>query len=285
MYDTIVIGAGPAGISAAVYLKRFNYNPLIIYKDNGILGKTTYIDNYYGFEHIKGSELAEKGLDQAKSLGIDIVQDEVTSIEYDANGFKVTTKENSYIATTVFLATGKSRNKLLVKGIKEFDGKGISYCAICDGFFYRGKKLGLIGSGAFAEGEYETLKKFSDDITLFTNGEDTSIDCKNIVKDKIVSVYGNELVEGIETENNKYQLDGIFIAYGTANAVSFAKHLGLQLDAQDNIVTKDYMTNIPGIFAGGDVIGGLLQVAKAVSDGASASLEIKKYLNNRKSHN
>ncbi len=285
MYDTIVIGAGPAGISAAVYLKRFNYNPLIIYKDNGTLGKTTYIDNYYGFEHIKGSELAEKGLDQAKSLGIDIVQDEVTSIEYDANGFKVTTKEKSYISTTVFLATGKSRNKLLVKGIKEFDGKGISYCAICDGFFYRGKKLGLIGSGAFAEGEYETLKKFSDDITLFTNGEDTSIDAKNIVKDKIVSVYGNELVEGIETENNKYQLDGIFIAYGTANAVSFAKHLGLQLDAQDNIVTKDYMTNIPGIFAGGDVIGGLLQVAKAVSDGASASLEIKKYLNNRKSHN
>lgn len=285
MYDTIIIGAGPAGVSAAIYLKRFNYNPLIIYKDLGTLGKTTYIDNYYGFEHIKGSELAQKGLDQAKSLGIDIVNDEVTSIEYDTLGFNVTTKESSYIGTTVYLATGKSRNGLLVKGIKEFEGKGISYCAICDGFFYREKKLGLIGSGAFAEGEYEILKKFSSDITIFTNGSDTTIASEKIVKDKIVSVYGNELVEGIETENNKYALDGLFIAYGTANAQSFAKHLGLQLDDKDNIVTKDYMTNIPGIFAGGDVIGGLLQVAKAVSDGANASLEIKKYLTNKKSHN
>lgn len=285
MYDTIIIGAGPAGVSAAIYLKRFNYNPLIIYKDLGTLGKTTYIDNYYGFEHIKGSELAQKGLDQAKSLGIDIVNDEVTSIEYDALGFKVTTKESSFNGTTVYLATGKSRNGLLVKGIKEFEGKGISYCAICDGFFYRGKKLGLIGSGAFAEGEYEILKKFSSDITLFTNGEDTAMKADKIVKDKIVSVYGHELVEGIETEDNKYALDGLFIAYGTANAQSFAKHLGLHLDDKDNIVTEDYMTNIPGIFAGGDVIGGLLQVAKAVSDGANASLEIKKYLASKKSHN
>lgn len=285
MYDTIIIGAGPAGVSAAIYLKRFNYNPLIIYKDFGTLGKTTYIDNYYGIEHIKGSELAEKGLNQAKSLGIDIVNDEVTSIEYDALGFKVITKESSFVATTVFLATGKARNKLLVKGIKEFEGKGISYCAICDGFFYRGKKLGLIGNGAFAEGEYETLKKFTSDITLFTNGLDTTIKADKIVSEKIVSIYGSELVSGIETENNKYDLDGIFIAYGTANAQSFAKHLGLQLDSQDNIVTKDYMTNIPGIFAGGDVIGGLLQVSKAVSDGANASLEIKKYLMSKKSHN
>lgn len=106
-----------------------------------------------------------------------------------------------------------------------------------------------------------------------------------IVKDKIVSVYGHELVEGIETEDNKYALDGLFIAYGTANAQSFAKHLGLHLDDKDNIVTEDYMTNIPGIFAGGDAIGGLLQVAKAVSDGANASLEIKKYLASKKSHN
>ncbi len=285
MYDTIVIGAGPAGVSAAVYLKRFNYNPLIIYKDSGTLGKTHYIDNYYGFYHVTGEELQTKGLEQARTLEIDIVNDEVISIEYDSKGFLVKTKESSFIASTVFIATGKARNKLLVNGLKELEGKGVSYCAICDGFFYRGKKLGLIGSGAFAKSEYEILKKFTDDITVFTNGEETLIECDKIVKDKIVSIYGSEMLEGVETINNKYELDGLFIAYGTASAISFAKHLGLVLDKQDNIVVNDFKTNIDGIYAGGDVVGGLLQVAKASADGAEAAIEIKKYLTDKRSHN
>lgn len=282
MYDTIIIGNGPAGISAAIYLKRFNFNPLVIGKDLGSLGYTSYIDNYYGFDHIKGTDLILKGIEQAKNLGIDVVNDEVIVIEYGANGYIVKAKGNTYEGTSVFLATGKTRNKLNVKNLQAFEGKGVSYCAICDGFFYRNKRLGIVGSGDFMKNELDTLKKFTKDIIIFTNGETTDQEGFTVVNDKIVSLYGEDNLNGVETEHGKYDLDGLFIAYGTANAVSFAKHLGLVLDSQNNIVVKDFQTNIPGIFAGGDVIGGLLQVSKAVGDGANASIEIKKYIQRKK---
>ena len=283
MYDTIIIGNGPAGISGAIYLKRFNLNPLVIGKDLGALAKSDYIDNYYGVPHIKGSDLIKTGIAQAKSLGIEVLTDEVVSIEYAAKGFIVKTINNSYEAKTVFLTTGKTRTTLLAKNLKEYEGKGISYCAICDGFFYRGKKLGLVGNSHFMKSELEVLKKFTSDITIFTNGLECDLKNENIVKDKIVSFTGNEdHVTGLDTELNHYDLDGVFIAIGSASAFSFAKHLGLVLDSQNNIVVSDYQTNIPGIFAGGDIIGGFPQVAKAVSDGALASIEIKKYLSNLK---
>jgi thioredoxin reductase (NADPH) len=282
MYDTIIIGNGPAGISAAIYLKRFNFNPLVIGKDLGSLGYTSYIDNYYGFDHIKGTDLILKGIEQAKNLGIDVVNDEVIAIEYGTNCYIVKTKGNTYEGTSVFLATGKARNKLNVKNLQAFEGKGVSYCAICDGFFYRNKRLGIVGSGDFMKNELDTLKKFTKDIIIFTNGETTDQEGFTVVNDKIVSLYGEDDLSGVETEHGKYDLDGLFIAYGTANAVSFAKHLGLVLDSQNNIVVKDFQTNIPGIFAGGDVIGGLLQVSKAVGDGANASIEIKKYIQSKK---
>jgi thioredoxin reductase (NADPH) len=282
MYDTIIIGNGPAGISAAIYLKRFNFNPLVIGKDLGSLGYTSYIDNYYGFDHIKGTDLILKGIEQAKNLGIDVVNDEVIAIEYGTNCYIVKAKGNTYEGTSVFLATGKARNKLNVKNLQAFEGKGVSYCAICDGFFYRNKRLGIVGSGDFMKNELDTLKKFTKDIIIFTNGETTDQEGFTVVNDKIVSLYGEDNLSGVEAEHGKYDLDGLFIAYGTANAVSFAKHLGLVLDSQNNIVVKDFQTNIPGFFAGGDVIGGLLQVSKAVGDGANASIEIKKYIQSKK---
>ena len=284
MYDTIVIGNGPAGITAAIYLKRFNYNPLVIGKDLGALENSGYIDNYYAVPHIKGSELIQKGIDQAKEFGIDVVNDEVISIEYGENGgFSVKALNNTYEGKTIFLATGKARARVIAKNLKEYEGKGISYCAICDGFFYRGKKLGIIGNSHFMENELDTLRKFTKDITIFTNGLDTNVNDLPVVKDKIVSFVGDSNhLTGIDTENNHYDLDGVFIAIGSANAFSFAKHLGLVMDDQQNIVVKDFQTNIPGIFAGGDVIGGLPQVAKSVGDGACAAVEIKKYLTSSK---
>ncbi|MCR5787186.1 MAG: FAD-dependent oxidoreductase [Acholeplasmatales bacterium] len=279
MFDTIIIGNGPAGISAAIYLKRFNYNPLVIAKDNGALGKSSYIDNYYGIPHIKGTDLVDAGIAQAKSLGIEVLEEEVISIDYGAKGYTVNTKENHYDGLTVFLATGKARNSLILKGLNEYEGKGVSYCAICDGFFFRNKKLAVIGEGDFMQNELETLLKFTKDITVFTNGQTTNSDYENIVTDKLVEIIGdNEHVTAIKTDKNEYDVDGIFIAYGSANAVSFAKHMGLVTDSQNNLIVKDFQTNIKGIFAGGDVIGGLLQVSKAVSDGANAAIEIKKYL-------
>ncbi len=280
MYDTIVIGNGPAGISGAIYLKRFNYNVLVIGKDLGALEGNHYIDNYYGLKHIKGSDLINAGIDQAKDLGVDVLKDEVVAIEYASNGFVVKTIENTYECKTIFLTAGKPRTKLSITNLKEYEGKGISYCAICDGFFFRNKKIGIVGNSFYMKNELEVLKKFSTDITVFTNGLECDLnDGTKIVNEKIVSFTGNsEKLTGLETSSNHYDLDACFIAIGSANATSFAKHLGLQIDEKDNIVVKDFMTNIPGIFAGGDIIGGLAQVSKAVCDGALASMEIKKYL-------
>lgn len=283
MYDTIVIGNGPAGISGAIYLKRFNYNVLVIGKDLGALEGDHYIDNYYGLKHIKGSDLINSGIEQARDLGIEVLKDEVVAIEYGAAGFVVKTINSSYEAKTVFLTAGKPRTKLLIGSLKEYEGKGVSYCAICDGFFFRNKKIGIVGNSYYMKNELEVLKKFSSDITVFTNGLDSDVSDIEVVKDKLVTFTGDGTkLTGLDTINAHYDLDACFIAIGSANATSFAKHLGLQIDEKDNIVVNNFMTNIPGIFAGGDIIGGLAQVSKAVCDGALASLEIKKYLSNLK---
>ena len=134
------------GISAGIYLKRSNYNVLIIGKDGGALEKTKTIDNYYGFSNtISGKELLEQGLEQAKRLGVLLETDEVLSIEKD-NYFTIETRNNIYQSKTVILATGTNRNTPKIKGIKELEGKGVSYCAICDAFFYRNKEVAVLGS-------------------------------------------------------------------------------------------------------------------------------------------
>lgn len=280
IYDAIVIGYGPAGISCAIYLKRFNWNVLVVGKDNGALDKTSYIDNYYGLSHISGKQLIASGIKQAQDLGIEVVTDEVLQIN-NLDKFKVECKQHIYVGKAIFLATGKSRTNINIKNIKEFEGKGISYCAICDGFLYRGKKIGIIGSGEYMKKELETLTRFTKDITVFSNGDDIQLDDYNVVTEQILTFYGDKKLKGLTTTIKDYELDGVFIAIGSANTLSFAKHIGLIIDEKDNLVVDKYQTNIEGIFSGGDAIGGLLQVVKAANDGAFASMEINKYLKNK----
>ena len=276
-YDTVVIGNGPCGISCAIYLKRYGYNPLVIGKDKGALEKAHLIENYYGIMPISGSELVDLGIKQAKELGIDIITDEVLSIEF-GDGYNVHTKNDVFNAKTIMLALGASRNRLLKA--EKFEGAGVSYCATCDGFFYRKKKTAIIGSGEYMAHELEVLKNIIPDLTIFTDGEELAVDVKDIpiVKEKIVSFNGEEHLESITTSDNTYEVYGCFIAKGSASGVTIAKHLGLAIEGNYITVDKDMMTNISGIFAGGDIIGGLLQVSKAVSDGAIAATSISKYL-------
>lgn len=280
IYDAIIIGSGPSGISCAIYLKRFNRNILVIGKDKGALEKTTYIDNYYGINHITGEQLIDLGIKQAQSLEIEVINDEVLQINNGIN-FTVECKNHIYNAKTIFLGTGKARTKVNIDNAQLFDGKGISYCAICDGFLYRSKKIGIIGSGEYMKKELETLKRFSSDITIFTNGEELILDNYNIVKEKIISFYGEKKLKGIKTINKDYELDAVFIAIGSANTILFAKHIGLIVDEKDNLVVDNFQTNVKGIFSGGDAIGGLLQIVKATSDGAHAAIEMNKYLKNK----
>lgn len=278
-YDTIIIGKGPAGISAAIYLKRYNLNPLVIGYGLGALETPTKIENYYGFDSIDGKELISKGIQQAKKLDIEVVDDEVLGIAFE-DDYCVTTKNAKYNGKTIFLATGKNRVKLKALNVKQFEGKGISYCATCDGFFYRKKRIAVVGSKDYMLQELKALENFTKDITVFTDGMPLEVDVDYpVVLDKIISFNGDDTLKEISVKGKAYPADAAFIAVGSAQALDFCKHLGIIVDELNYIkVDENFMTNIPGVFAGGDVIGGLLQISKAVSDGANAAGKIKQYI-------
>ena len=278
-YDAIIIGKGPAGISASLYLARAGYRVLVVGKDGGALERAEKIENYYGFpDPLTGAELVNRGIGQATRLGVTVVSDEVTGISLE-DSLQVKTPRGEYRAKTVLLATGKSRISLKVPGFEEYRGRGISFCAICDGFFYRGKRLGIIGTGDYAAAEFNELLHFTKDLTLFTNGE--PISSTNfpanmaVVTERILSFTGEGKLEAIVTDGieggSVYSVDGFFVAIGTAGAADFAAKIGIEVKGTDIVVDGEHMTNVPGVFAAGDCIGGYLQVAKAVADGALAA--------------
>ncbi len=279
MYDITIIGLGPAGVSAALYLHRFNFKVLLVGSKESNLTYAKAIDNYYGVKSITGKELFEIGISQAVDLGVDVKFEEVLSIE-NIGHFEVKTANNLYQSKTVFLATGAPKSKLAGVNYKKYEGNGLGYCAICDGFFYRGKKLAVIGNMNYMASEVEVLSRFTSDITIFTNGKQLETDVNYpVVEDKIVEFLGEEYLIGIKTDENSFDFDGVFVAMGQASSFDFAKHLGVLLDEKNRIIVNDdFMTNISGCFAGGDNIGEPMQVAKAVYDGMQVAFSIKKYI-------
>ncbi|MBB5227314.1 FAD-binding protein [Treponema ruminis] len=302
-FDIIIIGAGPAGISAALYGKRANLNVAVIYSGESQLEKAHKIDNYYGFpEGITGPDLYANGITQAKNLGIEVIQAEVTHIEMIAPPpkaqYSVKAGGIEYSAPSVILATGNKKLRPPIEGIVDFEGKGVSYCAICDGFFYRKKTVAVIGNGTFAAEEASHLAHLADSVTILTDGKDDvevrkelektpelaakiKIDSRKV--SKIIPNAENTKVGGlIFADGENLTADGIFVALGSAGAADFAKKLGLMLNG-DSIATNEKMaTNAPGIFSCGNANGGLLQVCKAVYEGGVAGLSAVDYIRNLK---
>ena len=283
MYDVIIIGGGPAGITAGIYIKRAGFKVLIISKGEGALIRTEKIENYYGFEMpISGKELIEKGEKQAKNLGIELIKKEVIGIKYTESGFEVMvanqSKDDRYVAETVVIATGVNRNKPNMKGLQEFEGKGVSYCAVCDAPFYRNKDVAVLGNGEYAIGEIEELLPIAKSVTMLTNGkkpiENRSIDVQ-INEKKIREFRGSNKIEKIEFEDDSSQkIDGVFIAQGTAGCLEFAKKLGAKTENNNIVVNDEMQTSIENIYACGDCTGGILQISKAVYEGTKAGLAI-----------
>ena len=283
MIDCVIIGAGPGGISASLYLKRANKNPLVLYYNESQLEKAHKIENYYGFENgISGKELYENGIKQAINLGVDVRREEVLDIQFSSNGYLVKTLKNEYEAKHVIIATGNKKLRPNIQGVIDFEGKGVSYCAICDGFFYRKKRIAVIGDGNYAIEEANVLKNISDDIIILSNGKKLEINGFNLETAKIKALEGKEKLERVIFEDNKeLEIDACFIAMGTAGAADFSKKLGIMME-NDTIITNENMeTNVSGIYACGNAVKGILQVNKAVYEGALAALDIINKINKK----
>jgi thioredoxin reductase (NADPH) len=287
VYDSLIIGKGPAGISAAIYLARAGYSVLACGKDGGALERAEKIENYYGFPlAVSGPELVSFGIKQAERFGVAVRTCEIVGISSE-DTFVVKSNEGELRARTVLIATGKSRAALSVPGFEDFRGKGISFCATCDGFFYRKKRIAVIGAGDYAASELGELMQFTDAITLFTNG--AAVTSTRFpegiaqVTAPIARFTGSDRLSAIVTADGaEHSVDGAFVAIGTAGAADFAAKVGIAVEGEDIVVDRDFMTNLPGLFAAGDCVGGFYQVAKAVSDGALAAKAMIAFLKKAK---
>lgn len=280
VYDAIIIGRGPAGISGAIYTTRANLSTLVIGRFDSVLLKADKVDNYYGFEQpISGKELLLAGENQVRRLGAEIIDDEVIGIEKDAN-FKIHGIKGSYEGRAVLLATGAPVIKAPVKNLNKYEGRGVSYCTTCDGFFYRNKKVGVLGYTDYAVHEAMELLPFTKDITVFTNGAPLRISDKykedlsrfRINEKKIKELYGDDVIEGLVLEDGSREaVNGLFVAYGSASSLSFALKMGIATDGKSIYVNEKMETNIPGLYAAGDCTGIFKQIAVAVGQGAIAA--------------
>lgn len=282
MTDIVVIGRGPAGISAAIYALRAGRKVTVIAHDDGALARADRINNYYGFPlPITGKELVSRGIEQAKSLGAEFIASEVTSIKYDGD-FIVSTSSDEISAKSVVIATGAPRKKPDIKGIDDFVGAGVSYCAICDAFFFRGANVAVLGGGEYALNELNELLPLVNKATVLTNGEPSNATFPaevEIIDKKIASLSGNGVLEKVLFEDGTHlDISGLFIALGIAGGNDLAKKLGIITDNNGIVVSENMETNVPGVFAVGDCTKGLRQVSKAVADGAIAGVKSAEYV-------
>ncbi len=283
--DVLICGSGPAGIQAALYVKRANLSVLVIGKDGGSLSKTEKVANYFGAPVMSGPELLDVGLKQLSDLDIPLIQEEITGLHMELDGFSVITDKNSYQSKTVILATGSPRMSSKIKGIKELEGKGVSYCAICDAFFYRNKKVAVIGHGEYAAHEASELIDVVSQVTVYTNGLEPQghFDSRVVINtSKIKSIQGLDHVEAIELEDGTLnQVSGVFVAMGSASSVDLAVTLGVAVEKNKIVVSSNMETNVPGLFAAGDCTPGVMQISKAVGDGCVAGLQAIAYVRSK----
>lgn len=282
MNDVVIIGSGPAGLSAALYILRAGFTVTVIGKDNGALEKAESIQNYFGLEHpISGHELVEIGKKQVRDLGGTILQDEVVGIKWDGN-YAVSTVKKVIPARAIILTTGASRRRMKIKNIDRLEGYGVSYCAICDAFLYRGRDVAVLGNGEYALHEIQELINITGQITLLTNGLEPAADFPsevNIITTPLEELTGDQYLESIRFQDGtSLETACLFVALGTAKGSDLARKLGIRLEDERIIVNEQMDTGLPGVFAAGDCIGGILQVSVAVGEGAKAALSCIRYL-------
>ena len=300
MYDIIIVGAGPAGLTAAIYARRASKKVLVLEAKSygGQIINTLDIENYPCEPHISGFDFATKLYNQAKDLGAEIIFEKVTNILDEKFEKKVITNQNTYTSKAVILATGSENRKLGIPMEEELVGKGISYCATCDGSFYKKKKVAVVGGGNTALEDALYLSDVADLVYLihrreeFRGEEVTTLALKQ--KENIVFIYNSnvtklnakEKLESIEVTNKDgsvktLEVDGLFVAVGRIPENQIFSQL-IKLNDDGYVEAgEDCNTNVPGIFVAGDNrIKKVRQLVTATSDGAIAATEAVKYINN-----
>lgn len=299
MLDIVVIGSGPAGLTAAIYARRAGKKVLIIEKESfgGQMTHSPKIENYPGLPALSGNELAEKMMEQALGFGAEIELDEIISIRNSLKSKSIVSESAEYFCKAIIIAAGSKHRTLELPREEEFVGNGISYCALCDGAFYKGKKIAVIGGGNTALQEAVLLSDVAEKVTIVQNlneltGERTMIDIVEnkpnieILTDTIVTgLNGRNQLDSIQLENSEhgdrrdFPVDGIFVAIGQKPDNEAFREL-CELDERGFIIAgEDCTTKTPGVFAAGDCrTKGIRQVATAVGDGAIAALAACRYI-------
>ena len=284
MANVVIIGSGPAGVSAALYTARAGMDTTVLTKGSGALARAEGIENYYGVPGpVSGAELERRGIEGAKAVGVKFVEAEAVGLTF-TDKLTVETLSGDWPADAVILATGASRTAPPIPGLKALEGHGVGYCATCDAFFYRGKDVAVMGSGEYALHEASALLPLAKSVTLLTGGAPLTASFPSEIAvrtEKVEAILGEEAgkVTGVRLAGGgELALDGVFVALGVAGSTALARKMGAEVDGNRIVVDEHMMTTIPGLFAAGDCTGGLLQVAKAVYEGAMAGNEAAKAL-------
>jgi thioredoxin reductase (NADPH) len=281
-YEVVIIGQGPAGLSAAIYTARAGLSTLLLGCDPKVFGDYQ-IDNYFGFpDSISGRELIERGQRQARRFGAELSCERVLKILPEEDGkFRIKTDRREIQGCSIILAPGVSRVRPNIEHLQEFEGKGVSYCVSCDGFFYRGKRVMVLGEGIFAANQALELLEYTPSVTICTQGKPLSMDQSfltsiersaiPIIEGKVVSLSGEQGLERVHLNDGRVmELDGLFLAMGEASSIDFSYSLGLL--RKGIYIDADYeqRTNVAGVFAAGDCVGRFHQISVAVGEGAIA---------------
>lgn len=293
LYDLIIIGTGPGGMNAAIYAARYKLNVLVLGEIiGGTVAEAYDICNFITYNEIKGFEFANKMREQVERLDVEIKLEKVIGIKKGKN-FEVKTEDNKYMARKIIIATGTEKKRLNLDNEKKFLGKGISYCAVCDGAIFRDKITAVIGGGNSALTSALLLAEFAKEVYIiyrrnkFIRAEPTWVDIvnkskkiKKIFNANIVKLIGKDKLEKIKLDNNKeLKLDGLFVEIGALPRIELVKRLGVRLDKGYIKVNNKQETSVKGIYAVGDVTNNnLKQIIVAAAEGAVASTSIYKEL-------
>lgn len=301
-YDLIIAGAGPAGLTAAIYAKRAELDVLLIEKNyisGGQIINTYEIDNYPGLPGLSGMDLATKMSEHVDSYQTERITADITGLELTGDIKKVKTDKGDYEARALILATGNSPSKLKVKGEEELAGMGVSYCATCDGAFFKNKTVAVVGGGDVAVEDAIFLARGCkkvyiihrrDELRAVKTLQTSLFSCDNVVpvwNSVVKEITGTDMVEKVRVENvrdnseSELEVNGVFIAVGNIpNSSYIIEETGLEMDEKGYIKAgEDCATSIPGVFAVGDIrTKALRQVSTAVADGANAVYSVQKYL-------